>query len=206
MKKQWRIIVCAASLLLAATGCNKAIENKNLKSTVSQSAIAATVKSATEGAVDGKVIDKSVYNTVTEGIYTSSNGEMQIKIPKGWKAVENNGSTLIVPEDEESIADNIHVQVTDKDDKFASYTQETFEKSFEEKFGKVTFEDFENMTLLNLPAIKMVYSITQDDVEAVEYQYMIDGNYTFIITYTNVNDLLSEEELKDCLNSIVILK
>ena len=52
----------------------------------------------------------------------------------------------------------------------------------------------------------MVYKITQDSVETTEYQYMLDGNKTIIITYTNVNDLLSEEELETCMNSIQILK
>lgn len=213
MKKQCMIAVCTAGFLIGITGCSKNTENAQVKTTgvVTEGAVEATVSVTTESAVIGstltkKIVNEGLYNTITDGIYTSENGEMQMQVPKNWKTIENDKSILIVPDTEEAIADNLHVQIADKDVNFASYTEATFKKSFEEKFGEISFEKFEKTTIVGLPAIKMVYKITQDSVETTEYQYMIDGNRTIIITYTNVNDLLTEDELETCINSIQILK
>lgn len=204
MKKRCMIAVCIAGLLIGTTGCSNNTGNEQVETTgtVTESAANATTGSA----LTEKAIDKELYNTITDGIYTSQNGEMQMQVPKDWKTIENNESILIVPDTEDTIADNIHVRIADKDENFASYTEATFKKSFEEKFGEVSFEKFEKITIVGLPAIKMVYKITQDDVETTEYQYMLDGSRTIIITYTNVNDLLTEEELETCINSIQVLK
>lgn len=198
MKKQWIIAICTVSLIVGMTGCNKDTKTKQTEPTA-----AVTASVVPEKTIE---VDKEAYNTIKDGIYTSENGEIQIKVPKDWKTIENDGSTLIVPDTEDAILDNIHVQIASKDENFASYTQTTFEESFKEKFGEVTFEKFENMTVAGLPAIKMIYKITQGSVETTEYQYMIDGNSTFIITYTNVNDLLTEEEVKTCINSLQVLR
>lgn len=202
-----------ATLVIGVTGCSSkenvqpeatsAVTTSAAENTTTENAAKTTEAAST---ATPKVIDEKMYNTITDGIYTSENGEIQMRVPEGWKTIENDENTLIIPDKEDSITDNLHVQIAEKDENFSSYTKETFQKSFEKKFGEISFEQFEKTAIKGVPAIKIVYKITQDNVETTEYQYMLDGNQTIIITYTNVNDLLSEEELETYIDSIQILK
>lgn len=214
MKKQYVTAVAIAALVIGVTGCSNK-ENIQQESTSAVTASTVTTSAITENAVKvteaastatTKAVDEKMYNTITDGVYTSENGEIQMQVPKEWKIIENDENTLIIPDKGDAIADNLHVQIAEKDENFSSYTKETFQKSFEKKFGEISFEQFEKTAIKGVPAIKIVYKITQDNVETTEYQYMLDGNQTIIITYTNVNDLLSEEELETYIDSIQILK
>lgn len=213
MKKQYVTAIGIAALVIGVTGCSSK-ENVQPEATSAVTAGAAE-NTATENAAKTteaastatpKVIDEKMYNTITDGIYTSENGEIQMRVPEGWKTIENDENTLIIPDKEDSITDNLHVQIAEKDENFSSYTKETFQKSFEKKFGEISFEKFEKTAIVGVPAIKIVYKIKNDDVETTEYQYMLDGNQTIIITYTNVSDLLSEEDLETYIDSVQILK
>ena len=218
MKKQYVIAIGIAALVIGVTGCSSK-ENVQPEATSAVITSAVTTSAVTAGETENaaktteaasmatpKTIDEKMYNTITDGIYISEHGEIQMQVPEGWKIIENDENTLIIPDKGDSITDNLHVQIAEKDENFSSYTKETFQKSFEKKFGEITFEEFEKTAIVGVPAIKIIYKIKNDDVETTEYQYMLDGNQTIIITYTNVRDLLSEEELETYIDSIQILK
>lgn len=201
------ITIFIVGLLIGAEGCQNNVGNTDIPASavVTENPVETMISATTGSALIEHTVGEELYNTITDGVYTSEKGEIQIQVPKGWKTIENNKSVLIVPDIEDVITDNLHVQIADKDENFASYAEPAFQKSFEEKFDEISFEKFEKITVIGLPAIKMVYKITQNNVEITEYQYMIDGNQTIIITYTNVNNLLTEEEFDACVNSIQIL-
>ena len=123
MKKQCMTAICMVAFLIGVTGCSNSKESTKVETTganvVTESAVEVT---ATSGAVTEKTIDAKLCNTITEGVYTSENGEMQMQVPKDWKTIENDKNILIVPNTEDLLTDNLHVQIADKDENFASYT------------------------------------------------------------------------------------
>lgn len=200
--KQINIAWLVLILFIGMTGC----ENDKEKNTKTETPAATT--SAT-GEPDKNIIEKkklpeNSYGTIKDGVYTATQGALQMSVPNTW-GVSEEDATILVAGTEEDTKDCVTIHVTEKDNQFNYYKQEDFEKAYEELFDNLEFEEFQHTKIGNLNAIYIKYVCSKDNTDIVQYQYMLDGESTYLIGFTDVSGEL-EKEIQTCMDSLVICR
>lgn len=195
------IAVFAVMFFIGITGCgnskggNKEAEtfNKNLSNQETEKNI-----------VEKKTLSKESYGTIKNGIYTATQGALQMAVPDTWNVSKEDAAILVAGKEEET-KDCVIIHVAEKDDKFKKYKQKDFEEAYNQMFDNIEFEEFKHTKVGNLDAIYMKYTCSKDNMDIVEYQYMLNGENTYLISFTDVSGEL-EKEIEKCMDSIVICK
>lgn len=144
------------------------------------------------------------YLTLKDGVYTATGGALQLSVPEGW-VVSEEDPTLLLPGKEDETKDFVSVQVADKEEDFSKYTKESFEQYYNSIFDNYKAVSFTETTVEGLPAYCLQYEFSKDDSDITGYEYLIDGNYTYMIGFTDVSGTL-KEEMDNILDSVIICK
>lgn len=199
--KKINIAVFAVIFLIGMNGCgNDKTENKEMDSS---DAITST-KEPKSNIIDKKELPEESYGTIKDGVYTATGGALQMSVPETWQVSEKN-TTILVAGNEEDTKDCVTIHVAEKDDGFKKYKQEDFEEAYNKLFDNLEFEEFEQTQIGNLDAIYMKYSCSKDSTDLTEHQYMLNGDSTYLISFTDVSGEL-EKEIENCMDSVVICK
>lgn len=125
-----------------------------------------------------------------------------MKMPDGWKTMNQSGVTMLVPSDYPNTADNISVVKTDKDSNFSAYTKEVFESTYKSWFEELNITTFEKTTVNSCAAYHIVYNVTVSNISMKQEQYLIDGtNCCLTLTFTSVQNDISALA-KECVQSV----
>ncbi len=125
-----------------------------------------------------------------------------MKMPDGWKTMNQSGVAMLVPSDYPNTADNISVVKTDKDSNFSAYTKEVFESTYKSLFEDLNITTFEKTTVNSCAAYHIVYNVTVSNISMKQEQYLIDGtNCCLTLTFTSVQNDISSLA-KECVQSV----
>ena len=196
MKK--RQVLLTSMVLLAGIsicGCSQKSETNTKKENITAT--------ATPGI---KVISlpEDSYGTIKDGVYTSTGGAVQITVPDSWNVSEENATVLVAGKEEET-KDCVSIQFSGKDEKFKDYKKEDFSTYYDQHLDNFNLVKFEYTTVAGLDALYLEYTFSQDDSDIDGYQYIIDGNYSYTIAFTDVSGKL-KDEMQGILDSMVICK
>ena len=185
--------VDADSVIHQNSGATESISSVNNES---ESQTAASSKS-------GVITSESSVSTTTETAKNVYQGDgFTMKMPDGWKSMNQSGVALLVPNDYPNTADNISIVKADKDSTFSTYTKEVFENTYKSLFENLNITVFEKTTVNNCAAYHMVYNVTVSDVSMKQEQYLIDGaNCCLTLTFTSVQNDISALA-KECVQSV----
>ncbi|MCI8408834.1 MAG: hypothetical protein HFJ09_06130 [Lachnospiraceae bacterium] len=195
------IVIFVAIFIIGMAGCgNNKRENKDLETFNNTNSLK---KETEKNIVEKKDLPQDSYGTIKNGIYTATQGALQMTVPDTWN-VSKEDATILVAGKEDS-KDCVIIHVTEKDQKFKNYKQKDFEEAYNKLFDNLEFEEFKQTKVGNLEAIYMKYTCSKDSMDIVEYQYMLNGENTYLISFTDVSGEL-EKEIEKCMDSIVICK
>lgn len=196
MKKKQVLIT--SMLLLASIsicGCNHKSESNTKKENITTTS-ATTIKEIS--------LPVDSYGTIKDGVYTSTGGAMQITVPDSWNVSEENTTVLVAGKEEET-KDCVSIQFSEKDEKFKKYQKEDFSIYYDQYLDNFNLVKFEYTTVKGLDALYLEYTFSRDDSDITGYQYIIDGNYSYTIAFTNVSGKL-KDKIQGILDSMVICK
>lgn len=194
--KKINIMVLTVILFVGLTACGK--EETDTSDTIT------STKEPEKNIIEKKKLSEESYGTIKDGIYTATGGAMQMSVPDTWEVSEED-ATILVAGKEEDTKDCVIIHIAEKDNEFKNYKQEDFEEAYNILFDNLEFEEFKQTKFANLEAIYMKYSCSKDNTDITEYQYMLNGDSTYLISFTDVSGEL-EKEIKTCMDSIVICK
>ncbi|MBQ3601471.1 MAG: hypothetical protein II992_09785 [Lachnospiraceae bacterium] len=183
-----------ALLLVGGYGCSK--EGANEKGNDSKVAKSLEI-------VDKDLPEES-YGTIANGVYTATGGALQITVPNDWTVSEED-ATVLVAGNEKDIKDCVSVQYAEKYENFKNYKQADFEEHYNSIFDNFTMDKFEYTKIADLDAIYMEYSFSKDDSDVKVYYYMIDGDYSYMISFNDISGEL-KDEISACMDSIELCK
>ena len=171
-------------------------DSKKISSVSSKSSAITSSKS-------GAVASKPLASSTTEAAKNVFQGDgFTMKIPDGWKTMNQSGVSMLVPNNYPEVSDNISIVKTDKDANFSAYTKEMFESTYKTLFEDLNITAFEKTTINGYNAYHVVYSLTASGISMKQEQYLIDGkNGTLTLTFTNVQNDISSIA-KDCVKSL----
>lgn len=193
------LTILLVMLMIGMTGCG----NSKKEPEVQNTAITATEEPVNQ-MVDKKELPEESHGTINEGVYTATQGALQMKVPENWR-VSKEDATILIAGKEEDTKDCVTIHVAEKDSGFGDYKQEDFEKAYNGLFDNLEFEEFQQTKVGNLDAIYMKYTCSKDSTDITEYQYMLDGEQSYLISFTDVSGELAKE-IEACMESIVICR
>lgn len=194
------IAVLAVMFFIGIAGCGNS-KGKNKEETFNKN----LANQETEKNIVKKMeLPEDSFGTITNGIYTATQGALQMVVPDTWNVSKEDAAILVAGKEEET-KDCVIIHVAEKDDKFKEYKQKDFEEAYNQMFDNLEFEEFKQTKIGNLEAIYMKYTCSKDSMDIVEYQYMLNGESTYLISFTDVSGEL-EKEIDKCMDSIVICK
>lgn len=196
MKKR-KVLLTSMILLvgIGVCGCNQKAEKNTTKENVSDIATP-EIKAVS--------LPEASYGTIKDGVYTSTGGAMQITVPDSWNVSKENPTILVAGKEDET-KDCVSIQFSEKDDKFKSYQEEEFSMYYSQHLDNFNLVKFEYTKVAGLDALYLEYTFSQDDSDIDGYQYIIDGNYSYTIVFTDVSGKL-KDEVQGTLESMVICK
>lgn len=160
-------------------------------------------ESQTEIVADSSTASTNTDSSTTEAEKNIFQGDgFTLKIPDGWKTMNQSGVSMLVPNNYPEVSDNISIVKTDKDGNFSAYTKEMFESTYKTLFEDLNITAFEKTTVNGYNAYHVVYSLTASGISMKQEQYLIDGkNGTLTLTFTNVQNDISSIA-KECVKSL----
>lgn len=160
-------------------------------------------KGQTEIVADSSTASTNTDSSTTEAAKNIFQGDgFTLKIPDGWKTMNQSGVSMLVPNNYPEVSDNISIVKTDKDGNFSAYTKEMFESTYKTLFEDLNITAFEKTTVNGYNAYHVVYSLTASGISMKQEQYLIDGkNGTLTLTFTNVQNDISSIA-KECVKSL----
>ena len=160
-------------------------------------------ESQTEIVADSSTASTNTDSSTTEAEKNIFQGDgFTLKIPDGWKTMNQSGVSMLVPNNYPEVSDNISIVKTDKDGNFSAYTKEMFESTYKTLFEDLNITAFEKTTVNGYNAYHVVYSLTASGISMRQEQYLIDGkNGTLTLTFTNVQNDISSIA-KECVKSL----
>lgn len=160
-------------------------------------------KGQTEIVADSSTASTNTDSSTTEAEKNIFQGDgFTLKIPDGWKTMNQSGVSMLVPNNYPEVSDNISIVKTDKDGNFSAYTKEMFESTYKTLFEDLNITAFEKTTVNGYNAYHVVYSLTASGISMKQEQYLIDGkNGTLTLTFTNVQNDISSIA-KECVKSL----
>lgn len=196
MKK--RQVLITGIILLAGvslSGCSQKAEKKTEKENITVT-VAPTINVVS--------LPEDSYGTIKGGVYTSTGGAIQINVPDSWNVSKENATVLVAGKEEET-KDCVSIQFSEKDEKFKDYKKEDFATYYDQHLDNFNLVKFEYTTVAGLDALYLEYTFSQDDSDITGYQYIIDGNYSYTIVFTDVSGEL-KDDMQGILDSMVICK
>ena len=196
MKKR-KVLITSMILLggISLCGCNQKSESNTKKENITATS-ATTIKEIS--------LPVDSYGTIKDGVYTSTGGAIQITVPDNWNVSEENITVLVAGKEGET-KDCVSIQFSEKDEKFKDYKKEDFSTYYDQHLDNFNLLKFEHTTVAGLDALYLEYTFSQDDSDIEGYQYIIDGNYSYTIAFTDVSGKL-KDEIQAVLDSMVICK
>lgn len=192
MKK--RSIAIVMLLMIGLSGCaSEKFEEQKAEPTATPTAT-----------IQVKELPEESYLTIEDQVYTATGGALQITVPEDWR-VNQEDKTIVLAGKEKDTKDFVSVQVWEKEPKFEEYTEKHFEEYYNSIFDNYQVVDFTKTTVQGLPAFCLQYTFSKDDTDITAYEYMIDGNATYSIVFTDVSGNL-KDEIEGILDSVVICK
>lgn len=204
MKKRVISFIIASITVAGLVACNSENGNQNKREKQIETTSQAAIKASEQSQI---VLDEKEYGTIQDGIYTSIAGEFQMQVPKTWKLSEKEDEeqTVIIAGNNEDTKNRVVMSVVEKDTEFNNYTQESFEEYYSTLFEEFQMKSFERTTIAKLPAIRVVFSFNKNGGEVTQYQYMLDGNSTYMIQFSDFDgQLRNTEEL--CIQTLKIYR
>lgn len=193
-KRRYMIGIIGVVMLGIFSGCGK--EESVKKQQAGKATAAATIKELS--------LPEESYGTIADGVYTATGGALQMTVPDDWSVSKENATVLIAGE-EGKTKDCVSVQCGQKDENFSNYKKKDFEEYFSSIFDNCNVRKFSHTTVAGLPAIYIEYVCSKDDSDVVGYEYMVDGNYTYTISFTDVSGEL-KKEVDSVVESVVFCK
>lgn len=196
MKKK-QVLITSMLLLagISLCGCNHKSESDTKKENITATS-ATTIKEIS--------LPVDSYGTIKDGVYTSTGGAIQINVPDSWNVSKENATVLVAGKEEET-KDCVSIQFSEKDEKFKDYKKEDFATYYDQHLDNFNLVKFEYTTVAGLDALYLEYTFSQDDSDITGYQYIIDGNYSYTIVFTDVSGKL-KDDMQKILDSMVICK
>lgn len=137
-------------------------------------------------------IPEEDYTTLKNGVYTSTNGAVQVKVPESWKLSKDSAMVLVAGKEEDT-KDCLTVEVTKKDDKFEAYTTKDFQDTYDQLLDNYKAVSYEDTKVAGLPAKCLTYTFSTDNADVTGYEYFVDGNYTYILSFIDVSGKLKDQ-------------
>lgn len=197
--KKIAILLLAGLMVLTIASCgnsDKKIRTSSLEeinSEVTESVFVSESQSSSS---------KSSSSDVTTAKNVFQGDGFTMKMPDGWKTMNQSGVTMLVPNDYPNTADNISIVKTDKDSNFSAYTKEVFESTYKSLFEDLNITTFEKTTVNSCAAYHIVYNVTVSNISMKQEQYLIDGtNCCLTLTFTSVQNDISALA-KECVQSV----
>ncbi len=151
-------------------------------------------------APEGTPFPSSEFGSVDGTVYHARDDVFQMNIPAGWRLITYENTAKIVPRDYPEDPDNITVVISAKDPNFETHERTTFENTYALLYQEFQLQEFEKVTVGEAPAIRMVYTIRHDGKKKKQYQYVIDGDQTYTLTFTEVNWKMADH-IESCIAS-----
>ncbi len=155
------------------------------------------------------VVSEEDFGSIQNNMYISERGEFRMTVPSGWKLAEQSDETdtvMIVPAGYPEEPDYISVVVSGKDETFEDYSREMFEELYSFLFPNTVILEFSKITVAGLPAVRLVYLVPYEEIYLKQYQYMIDGDYTFSVTFTEVGETDLSDMAARCVENFTVLR
>ncbi|MBQ5561709.1 MAG: hypothetical protein IIT46_18305 [Lachnospiraceae bacterium] len=184
-------VITLCTVLL--TGCNS--KNETIKTTVAPSPTAT---------IEVVELGEDTYTTLKDGVYTSTGGAVQVTVPKNWTVSKDSPMVLVAGKEEET-KDCLSVTYSAKDSKFSVYKQEDFEEYYNQNFDNYKAVSFEKTTVAGLEAWCLTYTFSTDRDDVTGYEYFIDGNYSYVLSFIDVSGKL-KDQIPEIIDSVKICK
>lgn len=194
MKKKRILAGMIFALTITVNGCQS---NQSAKKTAETTASPLP----TVAVVD---LPEDSYTTLKDNVYTATGGALQVTVPEDW-TISDEDATVLVAGKEEDTKDCLTVQISQKDNKFSEYTVEDFEKIYSKTLNNYEAESYEKTTVGGLEAGCLTYSFSTDTEDVQGYEYFIDGNYTYVLNFTDVSGNL-KDKIPEILKQVKICK
>ena len=194
MKKKRILAGMIFALTITVNGCQS---NQDAKKTAETTASPIP----TVAVVD---LPEDSYTTLKDNVYTATGGALQVTVPEDW-TISDEDATVLVAGKEEDTKDCLTVQISQKDSKFSEYTVEDFEKIYSKTLNNYEAESYEKTTVGGLEAGCLAYSFSTDTEDVQGYEYFIDGNYTYVLNFTDVSGNL-KDKIPEILKQVKICK
>lgn len=194
MKKKRILAGMIFALTITVNGCQS---NQSAKKTAETTASPIP----TVAVVD---LPEDSYTTLKDNVYTATGGALQVTVPEDW-TISDEDATVLVAGKEEDTKDCLTVQISQKDSKFSEYTVEDFEKIYSKTLNNYEAESYEKTTVGGLEAGCLAYSFSTDTEDVQGYEYFIDGNYTYVLNFTDVSGNL-KDKIPEILKQVKICK
>lgn len=194
MKKKRILAGMIFALTITINGCQS---NQSAKKTAETTASPIP----TVAVVD---LPEDSYTTLKDNVYTATGGALQVTVPEDW-TISDEDATVLVAGKEEDTKDCLTVQISQKDSKFSEYTVEDFEKIYSKTLNNYEAESYEKTTVGGLEAGCLTYSFSTDAEDVQGYEYFIDGNYTYVLNFTDVSGNL-KDKIPEILKQVKICK
>ena len=190
-------ILVLLALVISLSGCGgekKTADNKKTNTEVT----------AGEESENGnkKALPADTYATLQDGVYTATGGALQFKVGDDWSISEED-ATVLVYGDPKNSKDCLSVQYTEKDEDFSNYSLEDFEKYYGSIFDNYQGVSYEKSKVAGLDAGCLEYTFSTDMADVTAYQYFIDGEDTYLLTFMDVSGNL-EDQVATILESVEI--
>ena len=186
-KRDRKKFLVMLALVIAISGCGGGKKAADSKKTD----VEATANIETEND-DKKVLADNTYATLQDGVYTATGGALQFKVSDDWSLSEED-ATVLVYGDPKNSKDCLAVQYTDKDEEFANYSLEDFDKYYGSIFDNYQGVSYEKAKVAGLNAGCLEYTFSTDVADVTAYQYFIDGEDTYLLTFMDVSGKLKDQ-------------
>lgn len=192
-------ILVMLALVIAISGCGGGKKEADSNKTDVEA-------TADTGAENGhkKVLAENTYATLQDGLYTATGGALQFTVGDDWSISEEDATVLVYGDPKKS-KDCLSVQYTDKDEEFANYSLEDFEKYYGSIFDNYQGVSYEKSKVAGLDAGCLEYTFSTDVADVTAYQYFIDGEDTYLLTFMDVSGKL-KDQVATILESVEIPK
>ena len=130
--------------------------------------------------------EASTNGTIVDNMYLSKDGKVLFKTPADYKTMDSTAGELVVHKDYPTTTDNINVTSEKSGAKFEDFKKEDLEKVYASMFDEVKTNVFEKVKVDGNDAYKVGFQIKYSGIAMTMYQYIINADSIYTVTYTDV--------------------
>ena len=164
----------------------------------------APVTETPKATVEVVELPESSYTTLKDGVYTSIDGVLQVTVPEHWSVSKEDAKVLLAGTEEDT-KDCLTVLYSDKEEGFADYEVSDFEKHYSQSLDNYVATSYTRTTVAGQEAGCLEYTFSTETADVTGYEYFIDGNYTYILSFIDVTGEL-KDQIPDILESVKLCK